>query len=499
LSGSRAIFDRTVSRDVAAFRRGLCHYARTAHNARGSFADNLDMSHLIDLLACPRCDRTPLSENRGTYRCNACKTDFPSTGGIPWLFAAPDATLGEWRNRLQFELQRLTREAQLLRTELDGAIPLARTKQRLELQLQATVEHRKALQELLAPVDVQSMQASFESHLALRTRLPRDQGLHTYYANVHRDWAWGDTENRLALDEIRAVLAARNDSGEQTGDTLVLGAGACRIAYDMHMSFGTSRTVALDFNPLLLLIAKAVTEGETLHLHEFPIAPKSVEDSAVLRELAAPAPVREGFELVLGDVLRAPFRPGGFDTVVTPWLIDIVSEDFPAFSSRVNRLLKTGGRWINSGSLSFENAQQACRFGPEETLAIVADAGFGQPFVHESTMPYMCSPASRHGRRESVFTFAAEKRSEASPPDRHKALPDWIVTGREPVPLTPSFRTQALSTRIYSYIMSLIDGQRTIEDMAKILEQQQLMPRAEATPAIRNFLTRMYDDSRRQS
>ena len=78
-------------------------------------------------------------------------------------------------------------------------------------------------------------------------------------------------------------------------------------------------------------------------------------------------------------------------------------------------------------------------------------------------------------------------------------MPDWIVTGTEPVPLTPSFQTQAVSTRIYSYIMSLIDGRRTIEDMAKILEQRQLMPQAEAIPAIRNFLTRMYDDSRRTS
>jgi hypothetical protein len=45
--------------------------------------------------------------------------------------------------------------------------------------------------------------------------------------------------------------------------------------------------------------------------------------------------------------------------------------------------------------------------------------------------------------------------------------------------------------------MSLIDGRRTIEDMAKILEQQKLMTHAEAVPAIRNFLTRMYDDSQR--
>mgnify|MGYP006174225923 CR=1 FL=1 len=31
-------------------------------------------------------------------------------------------------------------------------------------------------------------------------------------------------------------------------------------------------TIALDFNPLLLLVAHKVTSGETLQLHEFPIA-----------------------------------------------------------------------------------------------------------------------------------------------------------------------------------------------------------------------------------
>jgi hypothetical protein len=265
------------------------------------------------------------------------------------------------------------------------------------------------------------------------------------------------------------------------------------------MTFDASCTVAVDFNPLLLLIAKAVTRGETLQLHEFPIAPKSMEDFAVLRRLAAPAPVREGFELLLGDALRPPFRPGSFDTVVTPWLVDIVSEEFTVLAARINRLLKTGGRWINSGSLAFEHAEHACRYGPEEAIAIVEQSGFEQPYVSEETIPYMCSPASRHGRQETVFTFAAVKASDTSPPPRHKALPDWIVTGKEPVPLTPSFRTQVLTTQIYSYLMSLIDGRRSIAEMAKILEQQKLMPREEALPAIRNFLTRMYDDSRRQS
>ena len=84
-------------------------------------------------------------------------------------------------------------------------------------------------------------------------------------------------------------------------------------------------------------------------------------------------------------------------------------------------------------------------------------------------------------------------------PERYNALPDWIVTGKEPVPLSTSFRTQAMTTQIYSFMMSLIDGKRSIKDMALVLAKQKLMTREEAEPAIRSFLTKMYDDSQKQS
>ena len=110
----------------------------------------------------------------------------------------------------------------------------------------------------------------------------------------------------------------------------------------------------------------------------------------------------------------------------------------------------------------------------------------------------MCSPASRHGRQEKVFSYSAYKERDVQKPERHKALPDWLVTGEDPVPLSPSFRTQAMTTQIYSFIMSLIDGKRTITDMAVVLENQKLMTKDEAEPAIRSFLTKMYDDSQKQ-
>jgi ubiquinone/menaquinone biosynthesis C-methylase UbiE/uncharacterized protein YbaR (Trm112 family) len=453
-----------------------------------------DVKLLQAYLACPRCDKTPLALDDGGFRCEACKTDFPDIDSIPWLFADPGASLGEWRNRLQFALQQIGHEIAGLEFELKDTGLRALTRQRLERYGKSLEQHRRAMQRLLRPVDVQSQSGSFETYLALRARLPVDQGLNTYYANIHRDWAWGEEENNASLRQIRSVL---HDHAE-LGDVLVLGAGAGRLAYDIHKSLDCTRLVAMDFNPLLMLVANEMAKGKRLSMYEFPIAPRSLEDDAVLRKLSAPEAAGDDFHLVLGDALRAPFAAGSFDTVVTPWLIDIITEDLPVFSARINRLLKKDGRWVNFGSLAFADPSRARRYSPEETKAIVGEAGFSDPYVSQATIPYMCSPASRHGRQESVFSFCAYKQRDPAQLSRHKALPDWLVTGKEPVPLTQSFRTQAMTTQIYSFVMSLIDGRRSIEDMAKILEQQKLMSRQEAVSAIRSFLVRMYDDSQRQ-
>ena len=445
------------------------------------------------MLACPRCDKTPLSEVGDAWRCEACKVDFPSIEGMPWMFAEPDASLGEWRNRLQMVLQKLSREGAELDAELKNKDLSQLSRRRTERYRKSLEQHRRNLAKLLQPVDVQSSSADYESYLALRTRLPPDQGLNTYYANIHRDWAWGKEENKASLNQVRAVV---QDNAE-LGNVLVLGAGAGRLAYDIHTEMSCESTTVFDFNPMLMLIAKKISGGEQLNMYEFPIAPKSLEDDVIIRTLTAPEPVKSGMHFVLGDALRPPFAAGTFDTVVTPWLIDIISEDLTVFASRINALLAKDGRWINFGSLAFDSPERARRYSPEETNSIGAESGFSDPYVSEATIPYMCSPASRHGRQEKVFSFSAWKEREVGAPPRHRALPDWLVTGKEPVPLTQSFRTQAMTTQIYSFMMSLIDGKRTIDEMAKVLEQQRLMSKEEAVPAIRTFLTQMFDDSKK--
>ena len=453
------------------------------------------MSDIIDFLACPRCDKRPLQRKDSELHCNACKIDFPALDGIPWMFAEPQATLGEWRGRLQLALQQLGHEIAGLEKELKNKDLDSLTRRRVERYKKAAEYHHRALGKLLRPLEMQALHGNYESYLALRTRLPVDQGLNTYYANIHRDWAWGGEENSASLKQIQSVL----HDHAKLGNVLVLGAGAGRLAYDIHMNLDCSSTVAMDFNPLLMLVAQAVTHGDKLKLYEFPIAPLAFEDDAVLRTLEAPDVVDDRFHLVLGDALRAPFPDRSFDTVVTPWLIDIISEDLSVLAARINNLLADNGRWVNFGSLAFANPERARRYSPEETKAIVAENGFSDPYVSQKTIPYMCSPASRHGRQEKVFSFSAYKERDVKKPERYKALPDWIVTGKEPVPLSPSFRTQAMTTQVYWFIMSLIDGKRSIGEMAAILEKQKLMSKEEAEPAIRSFLTKMYDDSQKQS
>lgn len=453
------------------------------------------MTDLHSLIACPRCDKSPLDNSAEGLHCKACKVDFPFLEGMPWMFAEPQAALGEWRGRLQFALQQLSQEVAQLDAELQAKDITPLAKRRVERYKKCVESHRRKLQKLLQPVDMQGLQGNVETYLALRTRMPVDQGIQTYYPNIHRDWAWGEEENKASLKQIQSVLHDHADLGK----VLVLGSGAGRLAYDIHTSFNCDLTVAMDFNPLLMLVAKAVTSGEQLNLYEFPIAPLALEDDAVLRQLNAPEPADENFHLVFGDALRAPFAAGSFDSVVTPWLIDVITEDLPVLAARINQLLGENGRWVNFGSLSFGSPKRSRCYSPEETKAIVAENGFSDPYVSQATIPYMCSPASRHGRQERVFSFSAYKERAVDAPERHKALPDWIVTGKEPVPLTQSFRQQAMTTQIYSFIMSLIDGKRSVKDMAVILESQKLMTKEEAEPAIRSFLTKMYDDSQRSA
>jgi hypothetical protein len=61
---------------------------------------------------------------------------------------------------------------------------------------------------------------------------------------------------------------------------------------------------------------------------------------------------------------------------LTPWLIDIVPQNLAESVRCVNRLLKKGGVWLNTGSLAFFHRNEAWCYGEEEALELIAAGGF---------------------------------------------------------------------------------------------------------------------------
>jgi SAM-dependent methyltransferase len=465
--------------------------ARVARaTVRGGDAHVHDRHEFTGLLRCPTCSSGALALEGAEWRCRGCAALFPELDGVPWLFAAPEEALAEWRTRINALAAELTREAAGLRAVLERPGLDVRARNRLKLQSGALEDHVRRLTALLAPLGGAVATATPELHRALGTRIPGTQGLASYYVNLHRDWAWGDAENESAIGAVLDVL-----QGHTTQRVLVLGAGGGRLAYDLARRLRPRLTVALDINPLNAFVARRIFSGEEVSMYEFPIAPRDAESHAILRRLAAPARTDVPVEVVLADATRAPFAPGSFDLVVTPWLIDILDEDLAVFAPRVNALLERGGRWVNTGSLVFSQSDPALRYTLDEVTAIAERAGFSPPLVDERRMPYMCSPASRHARMESVVSFSAVKDRDGDAPP-HVSVPDWLTDPRTPVPALPEFEGAALSMRIYGYLASLIDGRRSIADMAQVLAHERLMTAAEALPAVRGFVRRLWEESR---
>lgn len=407
------------------------------------------------------------------------------------MMPEPRAALIEWRGRLHYLLAHYAAEAARQRAAIAQVPVGGMTRQRLEQVAAALDDQAGRLRALMAPLGFAKRGEALAVHVALGTELPLRQGLSSYYTNLHRDWCWGEEENRAGLAAVTEALPP----GSHPGRVLVLGAGAARLAYDLHRALAPELLIALDINPLFLLAARRIIAGEPLELYEFPIAPRSIAEHAILRRLVAPAPAPAGLELLLADAAAPPFRPGVFDLVLTPWFIDVAGEPVTRLLKRINRLLAAGGLWVHHGSLAFPDGAPADAWSLEELLDALPAAGFARPQHREARLPYLCSPASRHGRQESVITFCARKERDVEALAPGRAVPEWLRRNDLPVPALPPFRAQALSTRVYAFLLAMIDGERTIQDMARLMEQQQLMTATDAAPAIRRFLSRVLEQA----
>jgi hypothetical protein len=239
--------------------------------------------------------------------------------------------------------------------------------------------------------------------------LPR--GVVEYIGYLYRDWGWPDvgySENEQALAELGRLL-----DGRDLGRTLVFGAGACGLAYELHLRHRARETVALDIDPYLLVIAQRVVRGESVRLTEASL--KWIEASEVARQWelkARSGPLdREAFRCVFADGVAPPFANETFDTVVTPWFIDQVPRDLPTFFGTLRKLLRPGGSWLNQGPLVYsEQIPFDRRYAREELFELARAAGFELGGWSRASQRYLVSPLTGNGKIESVLSFRATRR-----------------------------------------------------------------------------------------
>lgn len=362
-------------------------------------------------VVCPRCAaRLGPAPEAWRRPCGTCGATFPVLEGVPCLFADAEAWLVAWRRQLATFDAEVRRSVALLADARARPDLLPATERRLRTFEEASAALLGEVRGLLDPWLAGGAPVTPDEREAIVGREREARPLTHYLDLVYRDWAWEEGANgevALGLSELDAVAGQG-----PLGRVLVLGAGACRLAYELHRARRPTETFALDVDVLLTAAARRILSGETLVLTEAPTEANDLDALAIRHELTAPAgPLTDGtFHLVLANGLEPPFEEASFDTVITPWFIDVASTDLRSLLVTIRRLLAPRGRWLNVGPLvyahrvPFEN-----RFTAQEVVELARAAGFDVGPPRLATVPYALSPLNGRGRLERTLAFAATK------------------------------------------------------------------------------------------
>jgi N2227-like protein len=396
--------------------------------------------------------------------------------GIPCYFSDFEQVRAGWSQDAKQLLFHLEANAQELARQFERPGMPRSTRERIKAFRRASLEQRESLKRIVAALEPDKipMPAFFEHFTGQANKAPT---LLEHFANLHRDWSWGGAENSASLEAITSLLPP----GYTLGKLLVPGAGACRLAYDLHQQLKPEATIATEVNPLLFLCAKRILSGGTLNLYEFASLPVDSASYAVKRELRAPSgPVKGDFQLVLNDLGVPCFNPGAFDTIVTSWFIDVVPLDIRGLFPILNALLKPGGLWINLGPTMY-SAPLPRFYSSEETMEAVAECGFSCETQFQRYFPHLHSPASAHHRVERLLGFRARKeRSVPMPAGRPTEswgeVPDWFMDRSLPVDLKVDLKTMAMMHRAAAETLDGVDGERTLAQLAEHLATKLNLP-----------------------
>lgn len=453
----------------------------------------------MDLWACPVClaplERLANGSITEYLNCAGCAVRYPvctvGDQAIPWLFTDPGGAAADWQARYQgFLLQNLAQQQRLQAALCETGLTVL-NRERLERQLHARELQSQQITDLLMPLGFSAEPEVPAVDLnRLGGSIDKNQGLLSYHNNVFRDWAWNNGENEAQYAALEATYLP--GESQDLGRLLVLGAGAGRLAFDIHQTGRSTTTTLLDYNPLLLMVASHLFSGAGIELYEFPVAPLTSRSHAVLqrccRPKVEPSIDTSGVRFAFADATKAPFAQASFDTVLTPWLLDILPCGLADFLPQINRLLPIGGIWQNTGSLAFAHANQRWCYSEEETLELIEQQGFEVIQSTRTVIPYLQSPHSSHRRTESVLSFRARKNVEHPVRSVTAYVPDWALQLELPVPSTSPIAMAAAHHLLIAQVLAAIDGQRSVDEISQLIAKKYELSKKSAEFAVRQIL-----------
>ena len=436
-----------------------------------SAPDPADSARPTEAARCPRCAAS-LDLGAAAIECAGCGRVYPRLGAIPVLLAEPQRYLATCRRQLTRLEDQVDQTVLNIRAQLRAADVLPATRARCLAMIDA-VEGQLA--DVRAVIEPRLPETSGTLSAPVSEAVPATL---EYLPYLYRDWGWpaeAGGENERALASVEAVL------GQQTlGRTLVLGAGACRLAYDLHRKHPEAELVMLDVDPLLFSAAYAVTHGEPVTVREANLEIGEMGQDSRDWVLSAPhGPVDDDrFHFVVADALDPPFAPATFDTVLTPWFIDQGPDDLRDLVSTVHVALRPGGRWLNLGPLRYDwDVPVALRFTREEIFDLVGRAGFELGRWQSESTPYLVSKLNGRGKVEWVLAFAARKlETSTEEPGAEEGPPAWLLFRHRPI---PTFEGQSMfwsKSPAVRRVVSAIDGARTLDDIALLVADQAGQP-----------------------
>lgn len=454
-----------------------------------------------NVFACPTSGESLKDAGHQLIGTNAT---YPKVSDIPWLFPDPKHVLASWRERADRLLQEYAAEVtDLKETIKDSSSTL--TKQRIERIRSLKIQQLETLKRILEPMKL-GTKLSLPKKTAFGYRLPFNQGLLGYFPNVARDWGAGnelaDHENRMLFETTLNAIPAEIQN-HQPRRILVLGSGASRLAYDVAKHFPKSLVVALDLNPVLLLAAKSVTDGERLKAVTFSVSPRDRLNPGKTIDLVAPKGQATNLKFAFGDVYALPFQEETFDLCISPWLVDILPRRFSELTNSIYQVLKPDGHWVNCGAWFFNFQNEVDNISLAEAEEIGKSLGWSPLSSSLVETPYLHSEQDNHRRFETmtVFTWRKSKPLEAksAAESLRPSIDDRVEWIRNPaivVPKLPPFTSSAETYATMAWVLAQVDGKRNLNEIAAILVQQSGMEPVQALDAVQSFFDRYLKDRR---